>query len=138
MSTNEETISVMYEHCRKAYSILREEAEKLGDEVIWEGFMTHLIGDQMGMSTPYYSSILSNLKRMGCVKQIRRGGSSTPSQWALLQPPTVELFQNAESRTVGKGRIDSLEQRVSDITSRLDAIERMLRNGITVTVEGQN
>lgn len=141
MSIDSEVLSVMYEHCTRAYDLMKVEAKpEPGSKkgyMVWEGFMTHLINDQMKMSTPYYSSILNHLKRMGCIQQLRRGGSSTPSQWLLITSPTPELFRHSTEKTSRSAiKLDGMEQRIVDLTRRVSTLETLLRNGITVTVEG--
>jgi archaellum component FlaC len=91
--------------------------EEVGEVLVYEGFLTKLFNTQH-LSVPYYSAVMDNLQRMDCVRQMRRGGGTSPSQWALLQPPTTDLWDNMGRTHTPKGRRDrmeGLEQQVRDL-----------------------
>jgi hypothetical protein len=64
---------------------------------------------------------------MECIKQLRRGGSSTPSQWELIREPTLEAF--LESRTkepsASELRLEAIEQVQRDIIRRVERLEQV-------------
>jgi hypothetical protein len=129
-------VSIRYTHAKNAYDLMRDEAERKRfddgtEKLVWEGFLTRLIKDQLGLATPYYSDIkgiLDEEKGMGCIKQLRRGGASTKSQWVLLKEPTEESWQKyLEKKPPSRKAIH--EQQLADMNKRLTALENALRAG---------
>lgn len=97
--------------------------------VVWEGFLTRFITEEMHLSVPYYSSVTLALKRMGCIRQLRRGGGSSPSQWELITEPTTDLFDNAlPSKLVPVSKTSQLQEQVDTLETRLKLIEDILEN----------
>src|SRR2546428_7927234 len=88
----------VFYHCRTVYDAMRADAriqvDSEGRFIIWEGFLTKLV-ENVGLAMPYYTEVRKHLTRMGCLRQLRRGGGSTPSQWEVIRRPTRELFLNA-------------------------------------------
>ncbi len=124
-------LPTIYEYSVEAYQAMMEQASSenlgaaYGDEegLVYDGFTTKLIAD-LGLPTPYYSKVLKELQRMDCIRQLRRGGSTTTSRWVLLQAPTVELWTKmAPSRRGGGSRMDVLEQQMRDVRKRLNDLE---------------
>ena len=124
------TVPALYEHCTEVYEAMAERAvigfaypDDEEETLVYEGFLTRLIKDDLHYSVPYYTSIRQKLMAMDCIRQIRRGGSTTPSRWLMVLPPTLELFENTASSTVDRTkkatRMDSLEQQVRDMNERL-------------------
>jgi len=131
-----DTMPMMFDHCCLVYNTMKKSAKNIDGHLVWEGFLTRLINEELNFATPYYTSIRKELRRMGSVHQLRRGGSSTPSQWELLRPPTVELYQHSPQRRSDHVTIlDSIDQRVVDLTKRVDTLERLLEQGIIVVKE---
>lgn len=129
-----DTPTMLYTHSNNLYQVLKEQAELVEGKLVWTGFMTHIVRDKLHLSVPYYTQILNALKGMGCVEQLRRGGSSTPSIWLLLKEPTQEAFDNP---TVGASlrkstRLEQLENQVMQLAGRLDTIETLLRQGVEI------
>lgn len=137
----------LFEHCQKVYAAMLREAKPLdvigedkaevrrdGDSVeivadrkrimVYEGFLTQLITGKLNLSVPYYTSTRQNLIRMGCIRQLRRGGSTTPSQWELVYEPTLEAFmKNRGNKPVaGNSRLSALEARVDTLTNDYQAL----------------
>jgi hypothetical protein len=122
----EKALPAVYEHAVNVYKTMEAEAELAElDEytrearLIWQGHLTKLFA-RLHLSVPYYTSVTRELKRMGCVKQLRRGGGNAPSQWLILTEPTEELFRDLGTRTGNlarrrQTRMEALEQRVNDI-----------------------
>jgi hypothetical protein len=128
-----DTPKMLFTHSVNAYAALKRDADVVDGKLIWTGFMTHVIRNDLNLSVPYYSQILKALKRMGCVEQLRRGGSSTPSQWLLVREPTEELFESSPMRvTTRTTRLDAVEQQCHDLSERIDMIEALLRQGLEI------
>ncbi len=125
-------LPTIYEYSVQTYQAMTEQASQenlgaaYGDEegLVYDGFTTKLIRD-LGLPTPYYTKVLKELQRMDCIRQLRRGGSTTTSRWLLMQDPTVELFQKMQSsRKPGGSRLDVVEQQLRDLRVRVTALER--------------
>jgi len=115
--------------------IIYEAMEERADGNLFQGFSTHLTAS-LGISTPYYTAVFRELKRMGCVEQVRRGGGSSPSVWRLIQPPTEELIAatranvNAEGvATIRRTMVDVLAQQIQDLNRRVSDLEMKVQNG---------
>lgn len=129
MASNEEVTEIVppaiYNHSVAVYDAMESTAENIQvgktDEergIVWTGFTTKLFAD-LGLSVPYYSQCLKMLKGMDCIRQLRRGGGGSPSQWLLMQRPTAELYeyylQSNPVEKQGTSRVDQLEQQVRDL-----------------------
>jgi hypothetical protein len=105
---------------------MREQAkaEKLGPTkrhtLVYEGYTTRLF-QQLQLPGPYYSSVMQRLASMGCIKQLSRGGGSSPSRWELLEDPELEAFIAAETEDRKPTRLDLVEQRLDDLEERMAA-----------------
>lgn len=124
----------LYEHSVNVFNAMREQAQvdqlttgAAEEGLVYEGFLTKLITEEVGLSVPYYTSVMRHLRRMGCVTQLRRGGSSTPSRWQLLEEPTLDRFLSDQDRSSTKvqrkSRLDRIEQRNNDMVSRVNDLE---------------
>jgi hypothetical protein len=121
----------IYEYSVQVYQQMKESSSyevlgsQYGDEegLVYEGFLTKLIGG-MDLPTPYYTKVMKELKRMDCVRQLRRGGSSTTSRWLLMQEPTPDLFRKmGPTKETATGWKGSVEQRLNDLNTRLSRLE---------------
>jgi hypothetical protein len=101
---------------------------------VYQGKITYLF-TEMGIAMPYFTPIMNALKDMGCIQQLRRGGGSSVSEWAVFFPPT-----NAEFKVLAKksGRIglkqtpaDQTAQQIRDLNKRIvdleDAVKLLTR-----------
>jgi hypothetical protein len=132
--TNEEqvTLPTVYEYSVRVYQTMKEEASteslgpQYGDEegLVWEGFSTKLI-ERLNLPTPYYTKVFGELKRMDCLRQLRRGGNTAPSRWLLVQPPTVELFLKMQPSRKPDAKT-SVQQQINDLNNRMGRIEEAL------------
>jgi hypothetical protein len=116
-----------YHHCREIYQEMESQATRQGDMIVYEGHLTHLIRNK-NYSTPYYAKLTQGLKRMGCIRQLRRGGGNAISQWQLIQEPTEDLwFSTADKKLPAGGktgqRLDAVEQTIRDFNRRLQELE---------------
>lgn len=121
----EATLPVLFYHAKAVYDEMLNQSTMQtyrdgGEEkeaVVYEGFLTKLITEDLHLSVPYYSSVLAALKKMGCAAQLRRGGSTSPSQWQLFTEPTEALFK--DKYLGGKKRHGPTSQ----YSTRLDQVE---------------
>jgi hypothetical protein len=127
---DDDATPVMYDHCVKVFEEMQKtatikEAEGGVRIAVWEGYLTRLIQQDLDLAVPYYSAIRAHLIRMGSVKQLRRGGGSSKSQWEVVKPPTKELFETAQA--TGSQRLQQKEthiQRINDLTQRVARLEQ--------------
>jgi len=125
-----EKIPVLYEHCLNTYNLMAAQAtmqdEQGEDILIYEGFLTHLFREELHLSIPYYSTVTKKLKNMGCIQQVRRGGSTTPSRWVIIKPPTLEAFRTEvaakKAKTPKEQNISDLNRRVGDLETTVEAL----------------
>jgi hypothetical protein len=129
VASGEVKTPALFERCVTVYQAMLHDAkvvEEAGVEiVVWEGFPTTMLRDELKFSTPYYTSIFRALRRMGCARQLRRGGSSTPSQWMLIHEPTPELFNDTkvDEPSAQEVRFAILEQANRDLLRRVERLE---------------
>jgi hypothetical protein len=90
----------------------------------FEGSGTKLV-NSVGLSNPYYSSVMKALKDMDCVRQARRGGGGQGSVWFLLQEPTEELWAAMQAaKPVGqKVSMEEVYQAQRAMLARLSDLE---------------
>lgn len=132
----DDTPAALYIHCVNVYNAMLRDAKGIvitnddGEEdtlVMWEGMLTGLIVNKMNLSVPYYTSVTRALKRMGCVRQLKRGGGTAPSQWELLHDPTPELFESAlPPRTKRTDKNSLMQEQLTSFNRRLLKIETLM------------
>ena len=136
MTTDSDVKPSLFLHCETVYVAMRDGAQQVheGDVpiVVWEGFFTRLMRD-LDLAVPYYSKVRNFLMQMGCIKQLRRGGGTTPSQWELIKPPTMELWSQLEdkpgvrpgpvSNSLDSAEVATLKQRVNDLTGEVATLK---------------
>lgn len=146
------TLPVLYQHCLAVYEAMLQSSAKTTtidggvkqEAVVYEGFLTKLVTEQIHLSVPYYTSVMRALKKMGCCSQVRRGGSTSPSQWRLFHEPTEELFtskvQKARNSPTSQHttRLDTLEGNQIMLAKRVSEIEAILRNALDEGKEEQD
>jgi hypothetical protein len=117
-----EAMPALYEHCAKVYAAMHQlagvcyEQDATEPQWVYEGHLTRLFSD-LGLSTPYYTSVRKKLLEMDCIRQLRRGGGNSLSRWLLVQKPTEELFQASVAlRSPRKDRLSRIEQQVKDLS----------------------
>lgn len=120
----EQDTSLLFDHCTTVYAAMKETSAPQEDGTyLWSGFLTHLF-QELGYGIPRYSRITGQLKDMGCIVQVRRGTSGSPSEWRLLGEPTQSSFDAAK----GKQKVESrkpkpMEQMLRDLTARVNELE---------------
>jgi len=122
-------IPALFEQCLEVYEAMADQASMqqayLDTEeefLVYEGFLTRLITRDLHYSNPYYTKVTKRLKAMDCIRQVKRGGSTTPSRWALIKTPTIVDFENVPSSVsrIPRSRTEALEQQIRDLNVRLD------------------
>lgn len=137
--TDEDVLPQLFHHCVNVYAEMAKHssARKLSDDeaaeaqseylIVYEGFLVKLITDTLHLSVPFFTSVTRELKRMGCVRQLRRGGGSSPSQWELITEPTEDLWREKVARRVApRDRISMLEQQVRHLNTRVQQLETQI------------
>ena len=120
-----------YRHCVKIYNAMLAVAEsrttEAGEEIlVYRGYLTAVFKEQ-GLPAPYYTTVLNNLKRMGCVKQLARGGGPAMSEWQVMHAPTPELMETAIAvSTPPSSRVAGLEQQNRDLNKRIRDLEEVV------------
>jgi hypothetical protein len=132
---NKEPLVALYDHAVRTYEAMLQHSERQTlDEgevpeivLVYEGFLTKLLKEELQLAVPYYTSVTRALIAMGCVRQLRRGGGNSPSSWQLITAPTRERFETMKSRkrvkTDTERNIDNLVQRTRDLTKRVSTLE---------------
>lgn len=133
---DDNTPAALYLHCVNVYNRMLQEARVVTDVgdgsepmVVWEGMLTALITSKMNLSVPYYTHVTRSLKKMGCIRQLKRGGGTAPSLWELITDPTPELFAELDNNPTQQARkttdrFSLLQQQVIDQNRRLLVLER--------------
>lgn len=130
---DEDTIPALYHHCVRMYRAMMDEAQLVDIEgtqsVVYEGFLTALVKDKLNLSTPYFSKCRKALLEMGCIEQLRRGGSSTPSQWLLIREPLLANFDPEAIVTppaITLEQYQAQQQQINALNHRIGTIEQIL------------
>lgn len=126
----------LYDHCEEVYGLLKAKAEPriingLTADV-YVGFTTKLFKENR-ISVPYYTHIMNALQAMDCIRQLRRGGGSSPSEWLLMQEPALDRYRDragifdpaARRQAVGAETVQqlrALNHRVSQLESVVQAL----------------
>ena len=131
-------LPALYDHCLNTYhEMLRQattviqpkknvddEDEEAGSIVVYEGYLTHLVTKNLRLSVPYYTTIRQNLIRMGCIRQLKRGGGSSKSQWELIYEPTEEAFlKNRAAKRPKQRREDAFAEQIRNLSARVSELE---------------
>lgn len=126
------TPPAMFYHCQKVYAEMLKTAEAIPNEslegpdiLVYRGFTTKLFSG-LGIAIPYYGKVLSILEDMGCISQLRRGGGTSPSEWALwkepeLAPFTTSLGVIAPSRN--STRLDRVETQYQELVTAIGGLD---------------
>lgn len=138
----DETPPALFIHCKNTYNAMLEEAsevefDKDSKGIVYEGKLTALITEKLYLSVPYYTKIRAALIAMGCVKQLRRGGGSAPSQWELFYEPTIRLYnENVRSEQLAEkaaaeekknALAPATQQQISDLQRQIDEVNEALK-----------
>jgi hypothetical protein len=130
LTVSEEAPPKLFEHCLVVFGQMKREARPTQIEgqhaLVYEGFLTRLFG-QLSLATPYYTSVMQRLRKMGCVRQISRGGGNAPSRWELIKDPTWEEFEAAEHHRLRRDtQLGQLQGQVADLNARVHKLEEIV------------
>lgn len=130
-------IPALYFHCKNTYKAMFDRAQpNTGLEpgktiLVYEGMLTQLITGELRLSIPYYTMITKKLTAMGCIAQLRRGGGTAPSQWALFREPTQEDFlatdDGTASATANATKFAQLQSQITAVNARLGPLEQQVQ-----------
>lgn len=135
----------LYQHCVKVYEEMLSTAKVAtseGDQghyeyVVWEGMLTTLITSKLNLSVPYYTSVTRALKRMGCIRQIKRGGGTAPSQWELIREPTEQLFNETKPlKAKAQDKYALMQDQITNLNKRVAVLERALKRIVMEETNG--
>lgn len=127
----------LWKHSNTVHArLLAESVEVEGVGHVWKGYLTKVF-HELGISTPYYTHVTQALKQCDALRQLRRGGGRTESEWLILGMPDRELFDwklngqrlNAQgTRVVTKEKIvqqsiDSLTNTMLELRHRVERLE---------------
>ena len=124
---SKEPAPALFDQCLEVYVAMTEDAvmKEIAEDqngLVYTGFLTKLITRDLHFSNPYYTKITGRLKAMDCIRQLKRGGSTSPSVWLLMQEPTLEQFNEAKTKSTTRpaGWRESMEQQIRAINERLN------------------
>jgi hypothetical protein len=134
--SEKQVLPAIYEHCKTVYNQMEEEAKLVDGTLLWEGHLTKLFG-RLHLSVPYYTTVTRELKRMGCIKQWRRGGGNASSMWEVVMPPTQQAFldNGSYANARRRSRIERLEQQVREHGTVIAKIQTDYEAIIDILVE---
>lgn len=122
----------LFDHACKVYRTMLSESTKVEREgqelIVYEGFLTKLVTEKLALSVPYYTSLREALMRMGCIRQLKRGGGTAPSQWELIYEPTLDAFMRAplKKTQTRAGRVSTAraqQDQIMALNSRVSKLE---------------
>jgi hypothetical protein len=135
--SSDEAPPALFTHCCTVFEKMRQQSKPMKVEgqatLVYEGYLTRLF-NELDMATPYYTTVMRCLKAMNCVKQLSRGGGSSPSRWELVNDPDFDVFDVIEQKrlrtntqmgqvkdttAIHTKRINELEDRVRMLEGRL-------------------
>lgn len=124
----------LYQHCCTIWQAMADEADAatLGgvSTLVYTGFLTQLFRKNL-LAVPYYSSVMSALKEMGCVEQTKRGGGSATSEWLILAKPDMNRWKNKAApgkwKEARKGSDAQIRQMLTDCALRLTDAENKIK-----------
>jgi hypothetical protein len=118
----------------------KDDDNTMKEAVVYEGFLTKLVTEELHLSVPYYTTVMRALKKMGCVRQVRRGGSTSPSQWQLYFEPTENLFTEkagvSNKRNTQTTRLEQCEDSIQALNRRVSTLEQALQNLVREEQQG--
>jgi hypothetical protein len=94
--------------------------------LVYEGYLTRLFGE-LEMATPYYTTVMRCLKAMNCVRQLSRGGGSSPSRWELVNDPDFDTFDLIEQKRLKTNtKLGQVQDSTAILTKRVNELEQKL------------
>lgn len=141
-ASKDDTPPALFIHCKNTYRAMLEESTEVQFDndskgIVYEGKLTALITEKLYLSVPYYTKIRAALIAMGCMKQLRRGGGSAPSQWELYYEPTLKLYdkyvrseQLADKEAAEQKKNElapASQQQIKDLQRQINDLDETLR-----------
>jgi hypothetical protein len=130
----------LFLHTAAVYRRMEQEAKEEDVEgmpmLVYEGLITRLVTVDLNLSVPYFSAVRNALLGMRCVIQLKRGGGSAPSRWALIKEPTLDLYEAYSDRVQPTSRVAVLSQQISDLSGRVTAVEETVEALLDAHREG--
>ena len=132
---SEEAPPALYSHACAVYQKMyeqstRKQADGITEMVVYEGMLTKLVTDpdSLNLPVPYYTRIRAKLLGMGCIRQLKRGGGTAPSQWELIREPNFDDWVAAEEVIVSpyQAQLDHLIAQVQEWGRHISRIEKAL------------
>lgn len=139
MTTTEETMNTgggdappaVFLHACRVYERMNSEATDTPEGRVWEGHMTKLVTIDLELAIPYYTRVTQFLKGTECAAQLKRGGGTSASQWALYKEPTLDDYYaweaKAGSKPVSVSKTSVLQQQMGDLTGRMETLEETVQ-----------
>lgn len=130
MSSSEEAPPALFTHCCRVFERMRQESKPQKVEgvptLVYEGYLTRLFGE-LEMATPYYTTVMRCLKAMNCVRQLSRGGGSSPSRWELVNDPDFDTFDLIEQKRLKTNtKLGQVQDSTAILTKRVNELEQKL------------
>lgn len=115
---------VLWEYAEQTYQAMLERAGRVDEKLVYEGFISRMIIEELKFPVPSYGKILYVLRQMGCIEQLKRGGGPTPSKWVLWKTPTLEDFNKVHGpvRSKYETQVSRMEQRIDDLTRQIGGV----------------
>ncbi len=138
---SEEAPPRLFEHCSAVYETMKKTARGVQIEgtyaLVYEGYLTRLFAD-LNLAMPYYTAVMRRLKAMDCVRQLSRGGGSSPSKWELLNEPDYDGFEVIEAtRRENNTQLGQTINTVKILTRRVADLEEQLNLHVQSHLESQ-
>lgn len=119
-------VSAFFGHMQRFYAALDHLADS--ETGVYKGHPTKVI-DTLKIPQPYYSRLMRDLERMGCLTRLQRGSRNSESHLAIHKPPTLEDFLalGDDDKTERQQQRDAIIRRqISDLNTRLMEVEKRL------------
>ncbi len=126
----------LFEHCCVVFEHMRKQAKPQNildggtrrHALVYEGAFTKLFSSLM-LPTPYYTKVRGRLMRMGCIRQLARGGGGSKSRWELIKDPDFEDFAAVEERhRASSTRLGMVEANVVRIDTEVATLRNMVQD----------
>lgn len=123
----------LWKHCIEVYSTMEAQAEVKviyeKERLVWEGHTTKLF-KALHLSVPTYSAVTNELKNIGAISQLRRGGGPTKSIWVLHGTPDINKYNSQPKSMYNKSgnrkstALDIMQQQINTLRDRIDLLEK--------------
>jgi hypothetical protein len=129
-----QAVDAIFGHTCSVYEAMFERATRVPIDglenqymVVYEGRLVNLVTQELYLSVPYYSRVTQLLKKMGCARQLKRGGGSSNSQWELVKEPTLEDYLALVEKEPDLGKTGGAAQR-GPKAAEFEALSQQVRD----------